>query len=54
MEHNEGRYTQETFRPEDVSQIRTKEIYEISHNVVLDNTDKLVQTEENLKIAIPL
>lgn len=53
MEHNEGRYTQETFRADDLSQIRTKEISE-SHNVVLGNTDKLVQTEENLKIAIPL
>ncbi|CAH1110671.1 unnamed protein product [Psylliodes chrysocephalus] len=49
MEHNEGRHSQEAFRAEDVCQIRTKEISEISHNVILNNSDKLVKTEENAK-----
>ncbi|CAH1104629.1 unnamed protein product [Psylliodes chrysocephalus] len=49
MEHNEGRHSQEAFRVKEVCQIRTKEISEISDNVILDNSDKLVKTEEHAK-----
>lgn len=49
MEHNECRHSHEAFKTDDVSQIRTKEISERHDNVILDNSNKLVKTEENDK-----